>query len=136
MTAGLCPENPAELLSTQVLPQLLKRARQDFDIIVLDSPPVLAVSDPCIISPHADGMLLVVRMLKNKRASQVRTRETLQAHGVRVLGVVANDLDDATAAEDGLGYDSYSKYYSPARPRDASASTTDRMPALTSPAGK
>ncbi|MCA9081141.1 MAG: polysaccharide biosynthesis tyrosine autokinase [Planctomycetaceae bacterium] len=119
MTAGLCPENPAELLSTQVLHHVLEEARRNFDIVILDSPPVLAVSDPCIISPHADGMLLVVRMLKNKEATLRRTQEMLSAHGVRTMGVIVNDLNSHQADEEGLGYESYSKYYTPANPLDA-----------------
>lgn len=111
MTAGLCPDNPAELLSTEALPQLLKSVRKEYDVVIVDSPPILAVSDPCIVAPHVDGLLLVVRMEKNKRASIDRVRETLVSHGVKLYGVVANDVKAATANDEGMGYDSYSSYY-------------------------
>lgn len=111
MTAGLCPENPAEVLSTGSLPQMLRQARQQFDIILVDSPPVLAVSDPCIVSPHVDGMLLVVRMQKTKRAALKRMQETLTAHGIRMFGTIANDFHAKLASESGYDYESYGNYY-------------------------
>jgi polysaccharide biosynthesis transport protein len=111
MTAGLSPDNPAELLSGNTLGQILQQARKEYDLILLDSPPVLAVSDPCIVSPHVDGMLLVVRMRKNRRATLQRTRETLQAHGVPLLGVIANGIDEEIATASGYDYDAYGSYY-------------------------
>ncbi|MCA9053307.1 MAG: polysaccharide biosynthesis tyrosine autokinase [Planctomycetaceae bacterium] len=110
ITSGQCPSNPAELLSLAGLSQLLRHARTDYDYILVDSPPILAVSDPCIISPHVDGMLLVVRMRKNKRAAITRTREMLETHGVPVYGVLANDID---LEVNGYGSGTYSEYYQP-----------------------
>ncbi len=111
LPSGPCPENPAELLSVATLGQLLRQVRTDFDYLLVDSPPVLAVSDPCIISPHVDGMLLVVRMQKNKRAALVHTREVLETHGVSLYGVVVNDF---AMDVEGYGSDSYHEYYRPA----------------------
>jgi Mrp family chromosome partitioning ATPase len=89
---------------------VLRRAREEFDFVLVDSPPVLAVSDPSIIAPHTDGMLLVVRMRKNKRPAVERTRETLDSYGVRLFGVIANDFS-ASANREGYSYDSYDVYY-------------------------
>jgi capsular exopolysaccharide synthesis family protein len=114
MTAGYAPENPAELLSAPSLSQLLHQVREDYDIVLIDSPPVLAVSDPCIVAPHTDGMLLVVRMEKNKRPAVQRTRETLDAYDVRLFGVVANDFDVSSNRE-GYSYDGYDVYYRPSQ---------------------
>lgn len=127
MTSGHCPENPAELLSGDVLPRLLAEARKEYDFVIVDSPPVLAVSDPCNISPHADGMLLVVRMQKTKRATARRLQETLQAHGVRVVGTIANDFTKQLAADSGYDYDTYGTYYSRSAPEKAG--TAPRAPA-------
>jgi len=113
MTAGLCPENPAELLSTAALPEILHRIREEYDVVILDSPPVLAVSDPCIIVPHTDGMLVVLRMNKTKQAAAERMQEMLTAHGVHVFGVIANDFHASNAAEAGYDYAAYGSYYSP-----------------------
>ena len=68
------------------------------------------MSDPCIISPYVDGLMLIVRLEKNRRPAVVRTRETLEAHGVRLLGVIANDLDK-NPENTGYGYESYDTYY-------------------------
>ncbi|MFV0446494.1 MAG: polysaccharide biosynthesis tyrosine autokinase [Planctomycetaceae bacterium] len=126
MACGQCPHNPAELLSLSGLSQLLRQVRTDYDFILVDSPPILAVSDPCIISPHVDGMLLVVRVGKNKRAALTRTREILETHGVPLYGVLTNDIDLEVT---GYGSGNYSEYYqsppqsppsvSPNRPQDS-----------------
>jgi succinoglycan biosynthesis transport protein ExoP len=108
ITAGLSPDNPAELLSTAGLEEILKSLRKRYDYILIDSPPVLAVSDPCIIAPHADAMLLVVRLQKNKRAVLQRTRELLGAHGIRLLGIIANDMGGDPNSD---AYDRYDEYY-------------------------
>ncbi len=110
MTAGLSPENPAELLSTPDFKTFMQQAREEYDLVLVDTPPVLAVTDPCVIASQTDGMVLVVRMEKNKRASVVHTREQLDSYGVRLLGVIANDATDA-AERDGYHYDSYDVYY-------------------------
>jgi capsular exopolysaccharide synthesis family protein len=115
LTAGRCPANPAELLSIDALPRILSAARDEYDYVLVDAPPVLAVSDPCIIARHVDGLLLVIRMQKNKRAAIEHARDTLQAHGVRVYGVIANGLDP------GAGYAAagYDKYYTTADVNEA-----------------
>ena len=112
MTAGDPPPNPAELLSASDLEGILGAAKREFDYVFIDTPPVLAVSDPSIISPYTDGMLLVVRMNKNKRPAVVRTCEVLESHGVRLFGVVANDFEAAPG--DGEPYHDYSSYYTSA----------------------
>ncbi len=111
MTAGLCPENPAELLSSPVLEVALKEMAEEYDFVLIDSPPVLAVSDPCIVAHYTSGMLLVVRMGRTKRASITRVRETLNAHGISVIGAVANDFKREGIAESGYEFDTYSSYY-------------------------
>jgi len=117
MTAGLSPANPAELLSGSGFDGLMRQVRDEYDLVLIDSPPVLAVTDPCVIAPQTDAMVLVVRMEKNKRASVTHAREQLDAYGVRLLGAIATDASQA-AQRDGYHYDSYDVYYSaPASPR-------------------
>lgn len=111
LTAGLCPENPAELLSKPRLGEILQQMRSDYDLIMLDSPPILAVSDPNILSKHVDGMTVIARMMKNKRAIVTRTMETLRVHGVKVFGLIANDVHAEAEAEAGYTYETYGKYF-------------------------
>ena len=61
------PEHPAELLSSQAFEEFVEVLRQKFDFVVLDSPPVLAVSDPAATAPAADGVILVTRLSKRTR---------------------------------------------------------------------
>ena len=112
LTAGLCPDNPAELLSRSHLPEMLKAARVAYDFIIVDTPPILAISDPAIVAPYMDGLLLVVRMGKNRRAVVERAREMIDAHGIRLYGVIVNDVDYTTDAY----YGAYDKYFEGDKP--------------------
>lgn len=109
LTSGACPANPAELLSAGDVEGLLNTAKRDFDVVIIDSPPVLAVSDPAIIAPDTDGVLLVVRMQKNNRATLDRTRDILETHGIRMIGAIANDV--APTFHEDFGEDRYGNYY-------------------------
>jgi Mrp family chromosome partitioning ATPase len=86
---------------------VLGAARKEFDYVVIDTPPILAVSDPSVIAPLTDGVVLVVRMLKNKRGALRRTLETLAAHDARLLGVAANDVDLSKETYRSTDYDAY-----------------------------
>lgn len=130
MTSGLCPENPAEVLSLSPLAQILQEMRSQFDFVILDSPPILAVSDPTILSQHADVVAVIARLMKNKRATLTRTKETLHVHGARVLGVIANGIDEQAAKESGYGAESYGNYYGE---EDATPKTPSRTPATLLP---
>ncbi|MEZ6067414.1 MAG: CpsD/CapB family tyrosine-protein kinase [Planctomycetaceae bacterium] len=107
LTSGRAPANPAELLSLATLPQLLREVRTEYDYILIDSPPMLAVSDPCILAPHTDGLVLVVRLQKNKRASLDRTRALIDTHGVHLCGFIANDLSNESGDDPALNYGAY-----------------------------
>ncbi|MCG6156715.1 polysaccharide biosynthesis tyrosine autokinase [Rubinisphaera margarita] len=92
LTAGAIPAKPAELLSSAKLHYLFGEAKRDYDYILIDSPPVLAVSDPCIAAQSVDAVMLVIRMNKNRRPSIKRALEMFESHEIRLLGVVANGL--------------------------------------------
>lgn len=121
LTAGSPPTNPAEILSSSRWQRLIAELRGQFDLILIDSPPLLAVSDPCEIARHVDGMLLVMRLGKNRRPAAVRTRELIRSHNLPLLGVIANGLLDENTA--GTGY--YPDYHS----RTLSDATKEAAPA-------
>jgi polysaccharide biosynthesis transport protein len=108
LTAGQAPANPAELLSSPRMAQLLRDAKHEFDFVFVDSPPLLAVSDPCILARHVDGMLLVIRVGKNTRTAAARVRELINNQGIAVLGTVANGI---VIGQD-RGYSDYGAYIS------------------------
>ncbi|MDP1796905.1 MAG: polysaccharide biosynthesis tyrosine autokinase [Planctomycetaceae bacterium] len=110
LPAGPSPENPAELLSSARLSRLLKDARDEYDLVLVDAPPMLAVSDPCVIARHTERTLLVVRLGKSSMSSMAQARELLKTHGIKVLGVVANDLsvnEDTDYVNRGVYYREY-----------------------------
>lgn len=108
LTAGMPPANPAEVLSSPRWRKLLDDLRPDYDLILVDSPPLLAVSDPCAIARPTDGMLLVVRLGKNRRPAAVRARDLIRSHQLPLIGIVANGL----SAEESIRYGYYADYHS------------------------
>lgn len=102
--AGLRRPNPAELLSAGGFIELLAWADSQYDQVLVDCPPVLAVSDAQIIGRLVDGAILVVRPDKNHRRLVTRACESFRATGSHVFGVVANDVSEFGGAGYGYGY--------------------------------
>jgi len=119
LPAGNPPTSPAELISTPRLARLLGSIRDEFDLVLVDSPPLLAVSDPCAIARHTDGVLLVVRLGKTSLITARRAQELISTHGLSVLGMVAND----TPAHDVHSYSSRDAYYREDEPQAAPRET-------------
>jgi len=101
LTAGAEVASPAELLASSKFERLLSRAGSEYDVVLVDTPPLLAVSDPCIVAQRTDGLILVLRLARNRRAIARKAAELLQTNHVRVIGVVANGAD---ADDDSYGY--------------------------------
>ena len=99
--AGPRRADPAELLSGQQLTELLAWAEANYDQVVVDCPPVLAVSDAQIVGQLVDGAILVVRPEKNHRRMVIRAIDSLFGTGCQVLGVVANGVSEESG---GYGY--------------------------------
>jgi len=94
MTAGLIPPNPSELLASERMKTLVKNAQGGpFDWVVIDTPPVLAVTDAVIISPLASGVAFVVGSEMTRRRLTERALETLMTSKPHILGVVLNRVD-------------------------------------------
>jgi polysaccharide biosynthesis transport protein len=87
---GPRPSNPAELLTSQTFKDLLDTIREEFDFVLIDTPPLLAVSDPSVVAPRVDGVVLAIRVSKNGRPNAERAREILKTLGANLLGVVVN----------------------------------------------
>lgn len=106
LPCGPRPTNPAELLSSPQFQVVLDELRKDYELVIVDTPPILAVSDPAAVAPRVDGVLLVFRMTKKARPAAERAREQLALLGANVLGVVVNGWSAA-----GRGYYSYNYNY-------------------------
>ncbi|MEK6303064.1 MAG: polysaccharide biosynthesis tyrosine autokinase [Acidobacteriota bacterium] len=110
LPCGPIPPNPAEMISSLKMRELLLNLRERYDHIIIDSPPLLKVTDPVILSTLVDGVILVVHGGKSTRDVVRRTRHELAIAGAKVFGVVLNNVD--VHQGDGAGYygDSYGDY--------------------------
>ncbi len=90
LPCGPRPTNPAELLTSPQFQEALEELRNTYEFVIVDTPPLLAVSDPAAVAPRVDGVLLTFRMTKKVRPAAERAREQLGALGANVLGVVVN----------------------------------------------
>lgn len=90
ITSGPIPPNPAELLSSRAMHELMTQALGIFDIIIFDTPPVLAVTDAQILSSQVDGTVLVVASGKTEKDAALEAKDLLQKSQARILGVVLN----------------------------------------------
>jgi polysaccharide biosynthesis transport protein len=101
LPCGPRPANPAELLTAPKFQEVLDDLRANYDFVIVDTPPVLAVSDPAAVAPRVDGVILVFRMTKDARPAAERATSDLTAVGGTLLGVVVNA---STEREMGYGY--------------------------------
>ncbi len=105
------PLNPSELLSTPQFKNLLEMARERFDFVLIDTPPLLAVTDPCAIAARVDGVLLTLRIRKGVQAVAARAVEMLRDIEANVLGVVVNGVDEKSGFPGSVGsYGAYGRY--------------------------
>jgi non-specific protein-tyrosine kinase len=107
ITSGPIPPNPSELLGSKRMSSLMDSMRSDFDLILFDSPPALAVSDASILATRVDATLLIVDSGHTRRDAARHAQEALSAVGANVLGVVLNRYAEEKKnyyyyAEDGI----------------------------------
>jgi capsular exopolysaccharide synthesis family protein len=105
LPCGIIPPNPSELLGSQRMVQLIERLREEFDMVLLDTPPVVAVTDALLLSHSADATLLVARADVTRVDALLRAMDSIERSGAGLLGVVLNNFNVANA------YGSYYKYY-------------------------
>jgi succinoglycan biosynthesis transport protein ExoP len=97
LPAGTLAPNPAELLGTGKMAGLMEELTENCDTVVLDTPPALAVADATVLAQLTDGVLLVLRAGRTHRQKAKEAKAMFERVGVRVLGVVLNDVDTADA---------------------------------------
>jgi capsular exopolysaccharide synthesis family protein len=111
LPAGASPPNPAELLGSQPMSRLLDSLKEQFDFILIDSPPVLPVTDSVVMATQADGVLLVVKGGEWGRDVVQKAVAHLDAVRSRMLGVVLNCVDVTRGGSPYYYYRHYSGYY-------------------------
>ncbi len=104
---GPIPPNPAEVLSSPRTQELMEKLRSDFEYVLVDSPPLLSVTDGRILSTLTDGVVLVVHGFSTPYDVVRRARASLSGAGARILGVALNNVD---LRRDGYTYNYYYRY--------------------------
>lgn len=129
MTSGPIPPNPAELLGSARMKELIQQLQNDFELIIVDSPPLLAVADPAIVSKQVDGLLLVIGSGETRADMLDRAMERLEGVGSRPLGIVLNKLTHRTGGTYYQYYNYASFYKSPDEGdgRDTGSGDTGRL---------
>jgi len=113
LPSGIKPHNPGSLLSSRHMAKLLEEARERADLVLIDSPPVLAMADALPLAAHVDGVLLVTRFGATQRRSVVRAKDALEKVGAHLVGVVVNGL---SPRETRRHYAEYEQYVSAGKP--------------------
>jgi tyrosine-protein kinase Etk/Wzc len=102
---GTVPSSPAELLASQRFGELMAQFSKQYDVVIVDSPPVLAVTDPVLIGKHAGATLLVMRHGRHSAAELVETTRQLNSAGVVVDGILLTDVPQYAST-----YGAFSEY--------------------------
>ncbi|MDR0298607.1 MAG: CpsD/CapB family tyrosine-protein kinase [Streptococcaceae bacterium] len=105
ITSGPIPPNPAELLGSANMVEIMQTLYNIFDVIIIDSPPIVNVTDAQIISRHVDGVLVVARSRKTDKRALMKARKLLEQVRANIIGSVMNSVE----AEESAYY--YSYYY-------------------------
>ena len=111
LPSGPVPPNPAELVGSDRMAEIFSELGNQFDHVIIDSPPVLAVTDGTILAGLVDGVVLVAESGHTHRAGLMRTRAILDNAGAHILGVVLNKLDRRREGYYGYGYGHRYYYY-------------------------
>jgi len=109
LTSGSVPSNPSELLGSSRMKTLVEQMKKEYEYVILDTPPLISVSDGAILASQADGILMVVRPGKVKGEVGRRTKELLERIGTPVLGCVFNCVEPSH--RDYYYYYNYYHYY-------------------------
>lgn len=91
LPSGPLPPNPAEILGSRRMEEIIAALKTRADIILFDAPPVIAVTDAAVLGTKVDGVLLVVRAGKTRREHALRAKEILERVKARLVGAVLND---------------------------------------------
>ena len=113
LPSGPFPPNPSELLNSKTMQRLLEEFEGKYSHVILDTPPILAVTDSAILGAHTDGVVLVMRSGETEQRAAERAVDQLRRVGVRVFGAVLNEVA-STTVEDSY----YMQYYYSYHPRE------------------
>lgn len=110
LPSGTLPPNPSELLASKMMEKFIEEVQSKFDIVLFDTPPVIAVTDACVLAPKTNGVILVVRSGATGREALFRSRMLLENVKANIFGILVNGLHVDRLI--GSSYYYYYYYYS------------------------
>ena len=111
LSSGVTPPNPSELLDSSRFRDLLENLKQKYDVILFDTPPLIAVTDAFILMKHISNFVLVVRAGVTQKLALDRVVTNLNQAGFKETGIVLNDLKESHSYGAGYYYNYYQYYY-------------------------
>ena len=97
LTGGPIPPNPAELIGSKRMKRLIEEFSQEYDMVLIDTPPIIAVTDAALLAQEVDGVILVLASGEVNKDYALRAKEQLDKVGAKILGAVLNKADMKTS---------------------------------------
>jgi len=110
LPSGLIPPNPAELLNSKKMKEFMEKMKKEFDVILLDTPPILAVIDGVIVSTLADSTMIIIRAGSARRKPFLSAIEEIKRANAKIIGVVFNEVKLKKADYHFIDYYRYYRY--------------------------
>ncbi len=134
MPSGILPSDAAGILNSRRMSELIQDVKQRFDLVLVDSPPILGVSDASVLASEVDLTMIVVQHRKLPRNMLLRVKQAVENVGGNVIGVVLNNVDVRSDSQYQY-YTSYYTYYAPVDvqtgPAAATSKTSVKIPLVT-----
>ncbi len=111
LACGVLPSNPSEVLASETMKDLLALVKQRYEFVVIDAPPIIAVTDAAVLAPYVDGLALVIESSRNDKEIILKAKSLLDRVGVNILGAILNNVHEKNLYGD---YNYYYTYYAQA----------------------
>ncbi|CEG22100.1 Tyrosine-protein kinase YwqD [Planococcus massiliensis] len=92
LTCGPIPPNPAELLASETMAQLIQHLGKSYDLVIFDSPPILSVADGKLIADHCEGTVLIINSGTTEKRGALKAKEMIEMTSSKLLGIVLNNF--------------------------------------------
>jgi polysaccharide biosynthesis transport protein len=132
MPSGILPADAAGILNSRRMSELVQDVKQRFDLVLIDSPPILGVSDASVLASEVDLTMIVVQHRKLPRNMLMRVKQAVENVGGHVIGVVLNNVDVRSDSQYQY-YTSYYTYYAPAEGQPAVAASPKQAERASAP---
>ncbi len=111
VTSGIIPPNPSELLNSNKMKEFISSAKEEYDLILFDTPPLIAVTDAFVLLKYIDQFLLVVRSGRTQKGALERALTVSKQSNAKIAGVVMNAVSEINSYGSGYYYNYYQYYY-------------------------